>query len=69
VQKTVEHIFKILILKFLANFVIFTFALSLWSSSSGAIWAKRPVLVTFLWSCVAYQPWCDEKWVGCFNGE
>jgi len=36
-HKTVEEIFEILILKFLANFLHFTLGLSLWHSSTGAL--------------------------------
>ena len=44
-KKTIEQIFEILILKFLANFSNVTFVLSLWNSSCRAIWADRPPLV------------------------
>jgi len=44
-KETMEQIFKIFILTFLANFYHFKCVLSLWNSSSRAIWADRLPLV------------------------
>jgi len=52
-KKTVERIFKILILKFLANFLNFTFVLSLCSSSSDISMTVRDTRQVKCYSCHA----------------
>jgi len=43
----VEQIFETLILEFLANFLNFTFGISVWNSSRGTIYANAPLEFTY----------------------